>query len=71
MGERISDKARQAGADRSLFVGVIVAGIALRVSSARIRVAQILCKERRDIYPLVSLFLWRIIHINIPGVWPN
>lgn len=46
MGEGIADKAGQAGADRTLLVGVIVAGIALRVWATRIRVAQILCNGR-------------------------
>lgn len=56
MGERVSDKARQAGADRALFVGVVVAGVALSIRTAWIWVAQILWNGIYSvIYPLVNL----------------
>lgn len=42
MGERISDETGKTGADRSLFVSVIVARVALRVRAAWIWIAQIL-----------------------------
>lgn len=45
MRKRISDESGQAGADRAFFVGVIVAGVALRVRTARIWIAQVVCNR--------------------------
>lgn len=59
MGERISDETGKTGADRSLFVGVIISRVALRVRAAWIRIAQILWNgTKRDYsYLYVSLIM--------------
>lgn len=59
VGERIAHIARQTGADRTFFVGVIVAGIALRICAARIRVAQVLLCERTAGYKGISRVCFR------------